>query len=81
MFELVQKIIAEQMGVKDLDSITYDTHLVDDLNADSIDAAEIIIAVEGEFDIEIPDDIAEKIRKVSEIMEFLENESLEKSQR
>jgi|LGOV01.1.fsa_nt_gb acyl carrier protein len=74
MFEIVQKIIAEQMGVKDLDSITYDTHLVDDLNADSIDAAEIIIAVEGEFDIEIPDDIAEKIRKVSEIMEFLENE-------
>ena len=74
MFEIVQKIIAGQMGVKNLESITYDTDLVDDLNADSIDAAEIIIAVEGEFDIEIPDDIAEKIRKVSEIMEFLENE-------
>ncbi|OPL09141.1 MAG: acyl carrier protein [delta proteobacterium ML8_F1] len=73
MFELVQKIIAEQMGVKDPESITYETHLVDDLGADSIDAAEIIIAIEGEFDIEIPDDIAESIRKVSELMEFLEN--------
>ena len=75
MFEIVQKIIADQMGVTNLDTIKYDTDLVDDLNADSIDAAEIIIAVEGEFDLEIPDDIAEKIRKVSEIMEFLENEN------
>ncbi|MBN2260106.1 MAG: acyl carrier protein [Clostridiales bacterium] len=73
MFELIQQIIAEQMGVKNLDDITYDTDLVDDLNADSIDAAEIIIAIEGEFDIEIPDDFAEKIRKVSEIMDFLES--------
>jgi acyl carrier protein len=74
MFEIVQKIIAEQMGVRELETITLDTHLVDDLNADSIDAAEIIIAVEGEFDIEIPDDIAESIRKVSEIMDFLESQ-------
>jgi len=71
MFEIVQKIIAEQMGVQEIEKITYDTHLIDDLNADSIDAAEIIIAVEGEFDIEIPDDLAENIRKVSEIMDYL----------
>jgi acyl carrier protein len=73
MFELVQQIIAEQMGVKNPETITLDTHLVDDLGADSIDAAEIIIAIEGEFDLEIPDDIAESIRKVSEIMDFLES--------
>ena len=74
MFELIQKIIAEQMGIDDYDKITYDTHLADDLNADSIDAAEIIITIESEFDIEIPDDIAEKIKKVSEIMEYLQKE-------
>ena len=73
MFELVREIIAEQMGVKDPETITMDTHLIDDLGADSIDAAEIIIAVEGEFDIEIPDEIAEKIRIVSEIIDFLED--------
>jgi acyl carrier protein len=72
MFELVRKIIADQMGVKDPDKITLETHLINDLGADSIDAAEIIIAVESEFNIEIPDDLAEKIRIVSEIMDFLE---------
>lgn len=72
MFEIVRTIIADQMGVKEPEKITYDTHLIDDLGADSIDAAEIIIAIEGEFDIEIPDEIAEKIRIVSEIMDYLE---------
>ena len=74
MFELIQKIIAEQMALDDYEKISYDTHLADDLNADSIDAAEIIITIESEFDIEIPDDIAEKIKKVSEIMEYLQKE-------
>jgi len=73
MFEIIQKIIAEQMNISELDLISEDTDLYDDLNSDSIDAAEIIIAIENEFDLEIPDDVLVNIKKVSEIVEYLES--------
>lgn len=73
MFEIIQKIIAEQMNISDFNLISEDTDLSDDLNADSIDAAEIIIAIENEFDLEIPDDIVVNIKKVSEIIKYLES--------
>jgi acyl carrier protein len=73
MFEMIKSIIEDQLAISDPDKITLNTNLRDDLDADSLDAVEIIMAVEDEFDIEIPDDIAERFQTVGQIVEYLEN--------
>jgi len=73
MFEIIKSIIEDQLAISDPDKITLNTNLRDDLDADSLDAVEIIMAVEDEFDIEIPDDIAERFQTVGQIVEYLEN--------
>ena len=72
MFEKVQKIIADQLGVN-LDSITPDASMIDDLGADSLDMVELIMTFSEEFDIDIPDDAAEGIVTVSDVVEYLKN--------
>lgn len=72
MFEKVQKIIAEQLGVS-TDSITPDASMIDDLGADSLDMVELIMTFSEEFDIDIPDDAAEGIVTVSDVVEYLKN--------
>lgn len=67
-FEKLQKIIAEVLNV-DADEITMDTTFVDDLGADSLDVFQIIIGIEEEFDIEIPNEEAEKIVSVGDAVE------------
>ena len=57
----IKGIIAEQLGV-DEDAVKMETHLMKDLEADSLDAVEIIMAIEDEFDIEVPDEDAEKFQ-------------------
>jgi len=71
IFEKVRDIIAEQLDV-DKDSITLETNLMKDLEADSLDAVEIIMAIEEEFDIEIPDEQAEEFQVVSSIVAYVE---------
>ena len=73
MFEMIKSIIEDQLAISDPEKITLNTNLRDDLDADSLDAVEIIMAVEDEFDIEIPDDIAERFQTVGQIVEYLEN--------
>ncbi len=73
MFERVKGIIEEQLGITDLEKITEDTNLEDDLGADSLDAVEIIMAVEDEFELEIPDNVAEELKTVLEIVTYLES--------
>ncbi len=73
MFNTIQSIISEQLGITDLERITMDTNLEDDLGADSLDAVEIIMAVEDEFEVEIPDNIAEELKVISEIVTYLES--------
>ena len=63
VFEKVREIMAEQLDV-DIDSITLDTSFVNDLESDSLDIVELIMAIEEEFDIEVPDEEAEKISTV-----------------
>jgi acyl carrier protein len=63
-------IVAEQMGA-DKASISRQTHFVDDLNADSLDTVEIVMEFEDEFDTDIPDDQAEQIKTVGEVIEFI----------
>ncbi|HIR92742.1 MAG TPA: acyl carrier protein [Candidatus Egerieimonas intestinavium] len=72
-FEKLQQIIAEVLSV-DAGEITMDTTFVDDLGADSLDVFQIIMAVEEEFDIEIPTEEAEKIVSVGDAVEAIKKE-------
>lgn len=67
-FEKIQKIIAEVLNVE-TDDITMESTFVDDLGADSLDLFQIIMGIEEEFDIEIPNDAAEKIVTVGDAVE------------
>ncbi|MBN2898361.1 MAG: acyl carrier protein [Clostridia bacterium] len=73
MFNSIKQIIEEQLGITDSERITLDTNLEEDLGADSLDAVEIIMAIEDEFDVEIPEHIAEELKTVSEIIAYLES--------
>ena len=66
----VKSIIVEQLGV-DEEEVTADASFVDDLGADSLDTVELVMAFEEEFDIEIPDEDAEKILTVGKAMEYI----------
>ncbi|TWT83552.1 Acyl carrier protein [Planctomycetes bacterium CA13] len=70
--ERVVDIVAEQLGV-DKDKITLETSFVNDLGADSLDTVELVMELEEEFDISIPDEAAEKIQKVGEAVAFIES--------
>ncbi len=69
--ERVIDIVAEQLGVEK-DKITRETHFVNDLGADSLDTVELVMELEEEFDISIPEDQAEKIQRVGEAIEYIE---------
>jgi len=71
-FEKVQAIIAEYLDLEE-DTITMESQLVDDLGADSLDAVDIVMALEDEFDIEIPDEDLEKMSKISDVVKYLED--------
>ncbi len=66
----VQEIIVQQLGV-DAEKVTAEASFVDDLGADSLDVVELVMAFEEEFDVEIPDEAAEKIATVKDAVEFL----------
>ena len=63
-------LITDQLGV-DADNVTLDAHFIDDLGADSLDTVELVMAFEEEFDIEIPDEEAEKLETVNDAITFL----------
>lgn len=71
MFEKVRDLIAQEMGL-DKEKITLESRLTEDLGADSLDAVQIIMALEDEYSITINDDDMMKIKKVSDIVEYLE---------
>ena len=69
--ERVKKIIIEQLGVKE-EEVVESASFVDDLGADSLDTVELVMALEEEFGVEIPDDEAEKIRTVKEAFDYID---------
>lgn len=73
VFETIAKLICEHLGSLSLNEIEPDTSLVDDLGADSLDAVEIIMAIEEEFSIEIPDDKFESLETVQDIVDLVES--------
>lgn len=70
----IKKIIAEQLGV-DESEITPESHFIDDLGADSLDTVELVMALEEEFGIEIPDEDAEKIQTVGDVAKYIDDHS------
>ncbi len=72
--ERVKKIIAEQLGVEE-DEVTLEAHFVEDLGADSLDTVELVMALEEEFEIEIPDEDAEKILTVGKALDYIKEKA------
>lgn len=72
ILEKVKDVIVEQLGVEE-DTIKLDTSFIDDLGADSLDIVELIMALEEEFDMQIPDGEAEKISTVNDVVEYIKN--------
>ncbi|MCQ2566294.1 MAG: acyl carrier protein [Clostridia bacterium] len=72
IFEKIRDILAEQLGV-DAEDISLETNIMKDLEADSLDVVEIIMAIEDEFEIEIPDEDAEQLQTVAGIVKYIED--------
>jgi len=72
--ERVKKIIAEQLGVEE-DDVVLEAKFVEDLGADSLDTVELVMALEEEFEIEIPDEDAEKIQTVAAAIDFIKDKA------
>lgn len=72
VFEKVKVILAEQFDVEE-DTITMDTNLEEDLSADSLDVVDLLMSIEDEFEIEIPDEEIENIRTVAELVSYIES--------
>ena len=70
-FEQVKKIVVDQLGVE-ADEVQMNSTFVDDLGADSLDIVELIMAFEEEFNIEIPDEKAEKIKTVEDVVKYID---------
>ena len=71
-FDKVKAIVMEQLGVDEAE-VTIDSTFIDDLGADSLDIVELIMAFEEEFNVEIPDDVAEKIKTVKDTVEYIDS--------
>lgn len=74
LHEKVRDIIVEELGVE-RDKVTDDASFMEDLGADSLDTVELVMAFEKEFDVDIPDEDAEKIRTVGDAMKYLDEKS------
>jgi acyl carrier protein len=72
IFEKVKSIIVEQLGVADT-AVTMEASFIDDLGADSLDIVELIMALEEEFDMEIPDSDAEKVVTVGDVVDYIKD--------
>ncbi len=70
IFEQVRELIADQLGLEE-DKITLDSDFIDDLNADSLDIVDLIVTLESEFDLSIPDEEAQRLRTVEDAVDFI----------
>lgn len=75
MLNKVKEIIIEELGLDEDTEVTMETSLMEDLEADSLDAVEIIMALEDEFDISIDDDEAENFKNIGDIVKFIESQN------
>ncbi|MBP3888436.1 MAG: acyl carrier protein [Cellulosilyticum sp.] len=73
VFDKVKQIISEQFNISE-DEVTLSTSFTDDLNADSLDVYQVIVAIEEEFEIEVSNDEAEKVSNVGDVVEYIKQE-------
>lgn len=71
VFEKVREILMEQLDVEE-DAVTMDANIVDDLKADSLDLVDLLMALEDEFDVEVPDEEVENIKTVRDLVRYVE---------
>lgn len=74
IFEKVQKLLAEQLNIDDVDSIKMDSNIVTDLHADSLDVVELLMSLEDNFNITVPDEIANDLVTVEAIVKYIESQ-------
>jgi acyl carrier protein len=74
VMQKITKVIVEKLGVTE-DKVKPEAAFAEDLGADSLDQVELVMALEDEFDIEIPDDEAEKLKKVGDVMAYVQSKS------
>ena len=72
MLDKIREVVVEQLGV-DAEQVVPEANFVEDLGADSLDTVELIMAFEEEFDVEIPDTDAEKIKTVQDVIDYIES--------
>lgn len=72
VFDKVKEIIIDQLGLDPDTQVTMETSLIGDLEADSLDAVEVIMAIEDEFDVEIPDEDAEDFKNIGDIVKYVD---------
>ena len=72
IFEKVRDLIADQLDIADKDTITEGSSITDDLGADSLDVVDLVMAIEDEFSVEIPEDEVENIKLVGDIVKYIE---------
>lgn len=72
VFEKMKEILADQLDA-DVESITMDTDIADDLGADSLDVVEMLMTIESEFDIEIPDEEIENLKTVGNVVDYIQD--------
>ena len=70
-FEKVKEILADQLD-SNADEMTMETRIVDDLGADSLDVVEMLMSVEDEFEIEIPDNVIEDLKTIGDVVEYIQ---------
>ncbi len=73
IFEKVRDLIADQLDIADKDTITESSSITDDLGADSLDVVDLVMAIEDEFSVEIPEDEVENIKLVGDIVKYIED--------
>ncbi|MFT3950486.1 MAG: acyl carrier protein [Oscillospiraceae bacterium] len=76
VFDKVKDIIVEQLGV-DAENVTMEASITEDLGADSLDVVDLVMSIEEEFDVEIPEDEVENIKTVGNIVKFIEEKTAE----
>jgi acyl carrier protein len=73
VFEKVRAILVDQLGIDDEEKVTMEASIVDDLGADSLDVVDLVMSLEEEFDIEIPDEDVENMKTVGDIVKHIES--------
>lgn len=73
VFEKITKLLAEQLDA-DVDTMTTETRIAEDLNADSLDVVELLMAIEDEFEITIPDEEIENMKTIGDVVDYIQNQ-------